>query len=344
VKLFLWTHFVLMNLQNFYAVTEKSQIGEARRRIGEVVKQADFDDIAIERVAIVVTELATNLLKHAGEGELVVRILERGHTPGIEILALDRGPGMVNVAACLRDTYSTTGSLGQGLGAIQRLSNLFDLYSAPGVGTALLVHLWTRARTGPPMATPFAYGAVSRPKSGEQICGDGWSIHVHATGCTLLVCDGLGHGPEAAAATRQAIQTFWAEPTASPITQVEQIHLALRNTRGAALAVVALNTGNSVDFVGVGNISGRVLLENEARHLLSQNGIAGHHVRTIRLFPQRWAKDALLILHSDGLGTRWNLNSYPGLQQHHPSVIASVLYRDFMRGSDDVTVVVIKEK
>lgn len=349
----------MMNQQNFYAVTEKSQVGEARRRIGEMAEQIGFDNTATERVAIVVTELATNLLKHASAGELVVRTLRDGHSAGLEIIALDRGPGMVNVAACLRDGYSTTGSLGQGLGAIQRLSNLFDLYSAPGVGTALLAQFWAHSSALPATTTPFLYGAVSRPKPGEELCGDGWDIYAHGAGCTLFMCDGLGHGPDAAAATRQARKTFWAQPTRSATAQVEQIHTALRSTRGAAVAVIAITagiinekgngtsngTGNKgVDFVGVGNISGRVLLENEARHLLSQNGIVGHQARKIQSFPQPWAKGALLILHSDGLGSRWSLDAYPGLRQRHPSLIAGILYRDFTRGNDDVTVFALKEK
>lgn len=344
-----------MNQQTFYPVTEKSQVGEARRRIGEVAEQSGFDQTAGERVAIVVTELATNLLKHGEEGELVVRTLPTATYTGLEILALDRGPGMANVAECLRDGYSTTGSLGQGLGAIQRLSTHFDLYSAPGLGTALRVELWARP-PAPAAAMRFVHGAISRPKPGEAICGDGWTLHAHATGCTLLVCDGLGHGPDAAAATHQALRTFLAQPTRPPTVQVEAIHTALRTTRGAAVAIAAIAAdspsgdmtnsepaADGVEFVGLGNISGRVITDEAARHLLSQNGIAGHQARKIQGFPQRWAKDALLILHSDGLGTRWNIDSYPGLRQRHPSLIAGVLYRDFTRGNDDVTVVVVKE-
>lgn len=340
-----------MNQQQFYPVTEKSQVGEARRRVGDLTEQLGFDSTLRERAAIVVTELATNLLKHGGGGELVVCGLALGETPGggagVEILALDRGPGMVNVAACLRDGYSTTGSLGQGLGAIQRQSHAFDLYSAPGQGTALLAQLWATATGAPaPPATvlpPFVYGAICRPKPGEQANGDGWHLHTTREQCQLLLCDGLGHGPDANAVTRRALAVFAAEPVRSAMGQVEAIHQALQGTRGAAVAVATVG-GASVDFVGIGNISGRVWLDDEARHLLSQHGIAGHQTRKLQAFPQRWGKGGLLLLHSDGLGTRWTLESYPGLRHRHPSLIAGVLYRDFTRGNDDVTVVVVKEK
>lgn len=340
-----------MNQQHFYAITEKSQVGEARRRIGELTEQLGFDATLRERTAIVVTELATNLIKHGGGGELVVRDLEAsataGASVGIELLALDRGPGMVNVAACLRDGYSTAGSLGQGLGAIQRQSQYFDLYSAPGQGTALLAQLWA-SRTGLPPASPgsaptFAYGVICRPKPGEQANGDGWRLHLTRDRCHVLLCDALGHGPDAAVVTTRGLAIFDAEPTRPALNQVAAIHQALKGTRGAAIAVATV-AGNSVDFVGIGNISGRVWLDGNARHLLSQHGIAGHQARKLQAFPQSWANGGLLLLHSDGLGTRWALESYPGLRHRHPSLIAGVLYRDFTRGNDDVTVMVVTEK
>lgn len=326
-------------------------MGEARRRVGEVTEQLHFDSTMRAQVAIVVSELATNLLKHGGGGELVVRSLPAGETPGalggVELLALDRGPGMANVAACLRDGYSTTGSLGQGLGAIQRQSTYFDLYSAPGLGTALLAQVWSPTGSAirpqaPIDGSTFTYGVVCRPKPGEQANGDGWMLDMTASRCSILLCDGLGHGPEAAAATAKAQTTFAADPTRSAPAQVEAIHTALQGTRGAAVAVASVG-GDTVHFVGVGNISGRVWRDAEARHLLSQHGIAGHQKRKLQDFPQSWGKGALLILHSDGLGTRWTLDSYPGLRQRHPSLIAGVLYRDLTRGNDDVTVVALKE-
>jgi anti-sigma regulatory factor (Ser/Thr protein kinase) len=332
----------MLKQQHFYPVTEQSQVGEARRRISGVAERLNFDSTGREKVAIVVTELATNLLKHGGGGELVMRPLVTAGPAGIELLALDRGPGMANVAECLRDGYSTTGSLGQGLGSIQRQSADFQLYTAPGAGTALLVQLWPRVPPTTP-ENPFRWGAVGRPKLGESVSGDGWTLHTTANRCSLLLSDGLGHGPTAATASEQAVQTFLAAPTRSAVAHVEQIHGALQHTRGAAVAVAEVRD-EQVHFVGVGNISGRICHGTTTRHLLSQHGIAGHQARKIQPFTQAWQKGALLILHSDGLGTRWNLDTYPGLLHRHPSLIAGVLYRDFARKSDDATVVVVKEQ
>lgn len=342
-------HATMNGPQLFYAITEKSQVGEARRRLVELAEHHGFQPTETEKVAIVVTELATNLLKHAQEGQLVARIIPLPSGTSMEILSLDRGPGMANVAECLRDGYSTTGSLGQGLGSIRRQSSYFDLYSLPGVGTALLVHL----AAGPVTATasetpPFVYGVICRPKPGEIVCGDGWAVHWQPQRGTILVCDGLGHGPEAATVAHQAIQLFNRQPARTGTAHIESMHAALHSTRGAAIALVEItaNRGSaqgSIDFVGVGNISGRVLIEESARHLLSQNGIVGHQMRKVQRFTERWAQGGLLVLTSDGLGTRWTLDTYPGLRYRHPSLIAGVLYRDFTRGTDDVTVLVVKE-
>ena len=74
--------------------------------------------------------------------------------------------------------------------------------------------------------------------------------------------------------------------------------------------------------------------------MVSYNGTVGHEVRKIREFTYLWPKGGLLVMHSDGLGTQWRLDRYPGLIARHPSLIAGVLYRDFNRGRDDVTVLV----
>ncbi|HEX6078241.1 MAG TPA: serine/threonine protein kinase, partial [Methylomirabilota bacterium] len=77
----------------------------------------------------------------------------------------------------------------------------------------------------------------------------------------------------------------------------------------------------------------------EARHLVSSNGTAGHAAQRIKEFSYPWPAGALLIMHSDGLGSRWRLDRYPGLRERHPALVTGVLYRDWSRSGDDVTVV-----
>ncbi|HEX2552692.1 MAG TPA: ATP-binding protein [Microvirga sp.] len=322
-------------------VQDLSQVAEARRGAATQAQRMGFSEEEVGRVAIVATELATNLVKHGGGGELVVGAFEDGSGDGIECLALDKGPGMADVDACLRDGYSTTGTAGTGLGAVARQSQLLDIFSRPGLGTAALVRL-QRGRRGaaPPPAGP-AFGAVSLPKHGEEACGDSWSARPHPDGLTLMVVDGLGHGPLAAEAAHAAGAVFDQHHERDPAEILDRIHGALRATRGAAVSVARVDLGRScVHFAGIGNVAGTLLAGSVVRKMVSHNGTAGHAVKRIQAFTYGFEGPPTVILCSDGLGTNWALDRYPGLAVRHPSLVAGVLYRDFTRGRDDVTVLV----
>ena len=184
---------------------------------------------------------------------------------------------------------------------------------------------------------------VCLPKSGEVACGD--SCHVQNTGngrTVILIADGLGHGLQAADASRQAVKVLRDNLHHDTTRIVESIHAALRSTRGAAIAVAEVRRGQGeLRFTGVGNISASILMNGSNRSLVSHNGTAGAEARRIQEFTYPWADDALLVMHSDGLGSQWQLGKYPGLRFKDPSVIAGVLYRHFRRERDDVTVLVM---
>jgi anti-sigma regulatory factor (Ser/Thr protein kinase) len=325
-------------------VTEASQVGEARRLISTSARKLGFDETAAGKVAIVVTEMAGNLVKHAGGGEIVVRALRSGGIDGLEILALDRGPGMADLAAARRDGYSTAGSPGTGLGAIARLSDLFDVYSAPGQGTALVAQLWAAPLPRNGVIPGSEWGSVCLPVRGEEAPGDGVDIRLRPGGWRLLVADGLGHGPFAREAAQRAIAVSRNDPGGPPARVLEACHDALRSTRGAAVAVADVDfEAKTVRFAGVGNITGVIEAAGRNQHLVSFNGIIGQGMAKIREFSYPWSAGALLIMASDGLSTRWRLDAYPGLAARHPSLIAGVLYRDFGRPRDDATVAVVRE-
>ena len=240
-------------------VTEISQVAEARRAATGLADQLAFDEADIGTIALIVTEAATNLAKHATGGEILLYALQSGEVGGIQVLALDKGPGIANAAQALRDGYSTTGSPGTGLGAIKRLATLCDIHSVPGAGTALLARLWSKplSNTRPP---PLEVGALSLPKPGEVVCGDRWAVAWFPERTMILMADGLGHGPGAAEAAMEAVRTFHERAALTPSAIVESIHVALRSTRGAAIAVTEIAPlQEAIRFAGVGNISGLVL-------------------------------------------------------------------------------------
>ena len=315
-----------------FAIAEPSQVGEARRQILRLAAAAGLDATQQGRLALVVNELGTNLVKHGDGGQLIARTPDG--SPVIELLALDRGVGMASVAECFRDGYSTAGSPGTGLGAVQRLAGLVDVYSTRPGGTAIL------ARVGDAGPARLDLGAVCVPKSGEEVCGDAWAVAAEQECPAVMVVDGLGHGLGAADAARLAVTAFEAAPDLAPGAQVGAVHDALRGSRGAAVAVARIDRARGVvTFAGVGNVAGVVVAAGVGRHLVSGNGTAGHDVARINEFSYPWAADALLVMHSDGLGSRWQIDRYPDLPGRHPAVVAGVLYRDWSRGRDDATVV-----
>jgi anti-sigma regulatory factor (Ser/Thr protein kinase) len=330
-------------MQILIPIDDRTQVGEARRAAAQMAETLAFDPTQAGKVALAVTEAATNIIKHAGTGKIVVAPLLRGSTVGLEILALDSGPGIANVGASLRDGHSTTGSMGAGLGALSRLSPSFDLYSEPGRGTALRLELWS-GQSIPP-EDELELGAVCLPKHGESVAGDGWLLESSGDYRTILVMDGLGHGPNAARAARAATDAFAAHKSATPGALMEICHSALTSTRGAAGAAARIALAkNQGSFAGIGNIACRVETTGERRQLVSHSGTLGHVMRRVQEFDFAFPAGALLILHSDGLKTRWTSADYPGLMSRHAGLIAGVLYRDHERGRDDVTVVVLKNK
>ena len=320
-------------------IEDASQVGEARRAATMLAQEAGFNETETGKVAIVATELATNIVKHAQRGEVLVRILDQQGNCGVEVLALDSGPGMVDMQQTMRDGFSTSGTPGTGLGAVRRLASVFDVYTSAGGGACALAQLWSRPLK--PVSRGTTYGVVCRPVAGEQVCGDCWGIVQRSPAELIMVADGLGHGPLAGDASEAAVRVLQENASRSIGDILQLAHSALRSTRGAAVAIAEIsNHERVVRFVGVGNILASILSEGTSRSLVSHNGIVGHQVRKIQEFQYPWPKGSTLIMASDGLHTQWNLDKYPGLLRRHPGLIAAVLYRDYCRGRDDATVLV----
>jgi len=328
----------------FVAIEQSSDASEARRVAQAIASDPSFDESDRGKVGLIVTEAARNLLKHAGGGDIFLRAIQAGDTRAVEMLAVDKGPGIADVGRCFQDGFSTAGTPGTGLGAIARLSSVYDVYSRPGQGTVLMAQVWLRGNNA---VTPrFRVGAVCRALPGEPECGDGWIFQERARGGRLTLADGLGHGKLAADAAQLAVSIAGQHAADSAPGLLERIHAALRSTRGAAVAVTEIDPpGRTVRFAGVGNIVATVIPpEGAARRMVSHNGTAGHELQRIMEFSYPWTPDSLLLMHSDGLSTHWSFKAYPGLLFRHPSVIAGVLFRDHARGRDDATVVVAKEE
>lgn len=323
-------------------IVDSSQVGDARRRAQLLAGELGLSETDVGKAAIIVSELASNLHKYGREGMIILRPLFSHNSSGMEALALDKGPGMPDVGRCLEDGFSTAGSSGTGLGSIRRLSTVFDIYSSLSSGTAVVAQLWQNETH--PNRTAFEIGAVCLPVAGEQYCGDNWCFQEETGKGLIMVADGLGHGSQAALAADTAGQVFEERAGLDLASLLEAIHRRLRSTRGAAAALAEINTMTSkVSFAGVGNIAGSIVMGNIGKGMVSHHGILGAEARHFQEFTYPWTVESLLILHSDGLQSRWALDRYPGLRFCHASLIAGILYRDYERGRDDVTVLAIRQ-
>ena len=324
----------------------------ARRLTAQLGRRIGLDADRISEAELAVTEVATNLVRHAADGALLLRISSEGSRTALELVAVDSGPGIGDVAHALLDGVSTGGTLGIGLGAVTRLSDRFDIHSLPGRGTVLAARFGPRpehGRAAPSEIPPVA--GLTRPISGERICGDSWAVRDDPQAAAsdaggpflVMLCDGLGHGPLAARASQEAVAAFHRSGKQDPQGVLTDIHRATSGTRGGAAAVARIEPGERrIAYCGIGNISGFVVTAEGRGALLSAPGIVGHQLPRLRTFEQELPRNSALIMHSDGLVERWSPAKLPGLLEHSPVVIAGQLLREAAVRHDDAGIVVAK--
>ena len=330
---------ILGTLHAAFPMGDASRVGEARRHAALLAGECGFDDVEAGRLALVVTELATNLVRHARHGRLWLSA--RRNRREVEVLAVDDGPGMHDVERALGDGYSTGGTPGTGLGAVRRLAQDFDLHTSTPGGTIVLA----RVRADAASAGAARVGAVSLAAPHEIVCGDGWGFAQQGDLTSLMVVDGLGHGPLAAEAAQAALETFAEDPLLAPRQMLERAHQALRRTRGAALMVLqADGAAGTVRSAGAGNVVGRLVSGVSDRTLLCQHGTAGVTIRSPEETTTPWPEHALLVVCSDGIETRWKGEVLMPLLGRDPALAAALLARDHSRGRDDATVAVLRRK
>jgi anti-sigma regulatory factor (Ser/Thr protein kinase) len=334
------------------SATDFSQIGHARRQASSLAASLGFGEVRLGELSIIVTEAARNIALHATEGQIILSPWALNGRVGIDVYALDRGPGIHDIARAREDGFSTAGTAGQGLGAMSRLASEMQIYTGRDTGTALFVRVFRDAEEGTRDTPPsdiesetdqFDMGAISIPVAGETVCGDAWSSDHTTNRSIYIVADGLGHGPFAAEAAEEALRVFRDMSDYAPERILREIHGALAKTRGAAVSIAEiLGKEQVLNYAGAGNIVGAIHSGGKTRNMVSMNGTVGHSVAKLQQFSYPWEKNSILIMHSDGLTTRWNVEQYSGLASRHPALMAGILFRDFHRGRDDATVLVTR--
>ncbi|EGX57512.1 magnesium or manganese-dependent protein phosphatase [Streptomyces zinciresistens K42] len=321
-------------------VHDTTRVRDARLAARDAGRHAGLDEDRVSAAELVATELATNLLKHAGGGRVLLDVVgpavpayDDERALQVQIVAVDHGPGIPDTGAALRDGFTTADSLGAGLGTCRRTADDFCLHSVPGRGTVVLARIAAhpdRRATGP-APHPVRAGGINIPLAGGEFSGDAWACVRTADRVTLMLADGLGHGPAAADASTAATRALRQAPQLPPADLLRRLHDALRHTRGAAVAVAQLDfTTGRLSFAGVGNAGARLRRGDDWQGLVSRPGIVGAHLPAhLPHHQEQWTPDCLLVLHSDGLPSRWS----PGPAAHaasslDPAVIAASIVRD----------------
>ncbi|HLM65219.1 MAG TPA: ATP-binding SpoIIE family protein phosphatase [Acidimicrobiales bacterium] len=321
------------------AVEEPSAVGRARRAAMGLASRLGFDEDRSGEVGLAATELATNLHRHAAAGSVALRVRRSSRQAAVELVVTDAGPGIDDLDAVMADGHSSAGTLGVGLGVVRRLATSYDAHSVPGRGTVVVATFWS----GEAPPDEDAVALLTRPIAGEVVCGDAGAWLAADGVRTVIVADGLGHGPVAATAARGAVRAFEATGPAEPADMLAAAHRALAGTRGAAVSVAQLDAAaGRVRFAGVGNVAGWIDDREHRRRMVSFPGIVGHKRPRIRQVDYPLAPGALVVLHSDGLSDKWAIDDYPGLRRHDGLVAAATLMRDAGIRHDDASVLVAR--
>jgi anti-sigma regulatory factor (Ser/Thr protein kinase) len=324
-------------MTQYVAVTDASSVGEVRRTALLMAERLNFDETRSGELALLATEVSRNVLVHGGGGEVVLTGIKEQDASTARILAMDKGPGIPNMAQAMVDGYSTAGTMGGGMGAMKRIANKLDIFSGRQ-GTIVLLQVGQASQK-----EQLEVAGLAVPYPGERFCGDAWTSYSTPERTVSMVVDGLGHGLGASEAAQEAVAIFRKRADSRPGEILSYVHEALKKTRGAVAAIAEVRPGEgSLLYAGVGNIAAVVMSRGTSRSLVSHNGTLGVATSKIQEFKSEWPSDGVLVVHSDGLHSRWDLSPYAGLLARHAAVIGGALLRDFRRQRDDASVLVVK--
>jgi anti-sigma regulatory factor (Ser/Thr protein kinase) len=329
-----------------YHIEERSFIAYIKREIHTNVTQARFNQHQVGEIDIVVSELSSNLVKHAGGGELLFRCFNSGEKDStFEIVSIDSGPGIPDMMRMSRDGVSTVGTLGNGLGAITRLSTFSQVYSIPKWGTIVYSRVSTNKDSfieHSTLSMDIRSLCVNKPR--ELVCGDGYAIKKNKDDLQVFFGDGLGHGVHAEEAVKAAERCFMESKEVEPVEILRQIHEAVRKTRGLVALVATFNEKNNEwKICGIGNVLARMYSGIQYKNYMSYNGTVGMTIpNSMKDSIQQGEKNQHFVVCSDGIRTRWEINRYPSVFKYDGKILAACIYKDYTRRTDDSSVLIAK--
>jgi anti-sigma regulatory factor (Ser/Thr protein kinase) len=323
-----------------YNAADRSYFAILKKEIHALAVVAGFTEKRLAKIDIIVAEVVSNLAKHASGGEIFVKPIEVKKIQGLEIIAIDKGPGMIDVKSMMQDGTSTKNTLGQGLGAIKRLTDECQIYSQKDWGTLLLARIYNEEVPYAKKKNPLDVRSFLLPKPGETECGDGFYYKQTKDYVKLFLGDGLGHGKEAALAVKKAIDACKLCYEESPVENLRFINHAVKKTRGLVATIAIFHIRERKwSICGVGNIATRIFGTSLSKSHTPYNGIVGLNMpRTMSDQQLDYEPNQLLVMCSDGIKSKWDLMKIPGILRHDLSLLNAALFKDFSRNTDDVSI------
>jgi anti-sigma regulatory factor (Ser/Thr protein kinase) len=330
-----------------FSATDRSYFSILKKDINQIAAEAGFGTQKLADVDLVVSEMSSNLLKYAKNGEILAGLFQEGENCYMELISIDQGPGMPQPQKMMEDGVSSGDTLGMGLGSMKRLSDKFDLYSIKDWGTIILSRIYkspANPRSGTALQVDLRPLVVTLP--GQKVSGDGIYHNLSDQYFKLLVADGLGHGEDANHAVNEAVSAFRSCPFHSPSEIVRFMHTAIRHTRGMVGTVIVFDfKTNSWKISGVGNIGTRLSNFMDVKNQISYNGIIGHNI-PVKMDDHEIPLEKFhqITLCSDGIKSQWGDAKLTGINRCDLSIQAAAIYKDYARMTDDMSVVIIKIK
>jgi anti-sigma regulatory factor (Ser/Thr protein kinase) len=328
---------------SFY-IADRSFVAYAKREIHNAVSGAAFSELRIGEIDIVVSEICSNLIKHGKGGELLFRVdTTDAESPFVDILCIDSGAGIADVGRVMKDGFSTSSTLGHGLGAIQRLSTVFEVFSIPGWGTVLYSCIHAARQTIYKKPDKLTIKGLCIPKSSETFCGDGYAVKKNEDFVQYFFGDGLGHGEAAHQAVKYAADSFLNTNETEPVDILRRMHQEVRKTRGLVGTIASLDVkADTWRICGIGNIMTRIYKGIEYKNYMSYNGTIGLNIpTTMNSTAIPCEKNQRLIFCSDGIRSGWDIAKFPSILRYSHAVLAAVIYKDFNRKTDDASVLIV---
>lgn len=331
----------------FNSVTQsESALILLRSKLVAIARRLGVSNLERENMLLVAAELVSNNVKHAAGRGMVQLWMQPGGV--LDMFALDYGPGIANLAAAEEDGYSTSSTLGKGLGAIRRLSGESYIYTQqaqPGQprkwsGTVILARFFL-GKKGKEEKSAFKFGLYSRSLSDVRYNGDRIYLQKQGTILRWLHLDGLGHGEEAQAATADlAAHLLNYESPQTILTAVDQ---QLHDTRGAVAITGEIDLAKySLRLSGVGDMNAHIYDQDhdQVQHIAFAPGILGREHRTANVLQTGFGKKCVIVTASDGIRRNWDAANFVGLFNQHPQLIAYALGNIMGRISDDQSICV----